>query len=275
MRVLIGLSAVLFISWIITSSSDPWLFAQETAEPRVSVGAVTKYSGAPSSSDRQRCQDFLDLLETQLAGEFVKSPEIDYLDRSSLDDVFQELHLGSDIAFDPSSGALRGLLGRLDFLIVAAASSPSSARVRVLDVETGRVKAVAICQPRTSILGGLSAAAPECIASIVSQTSSAVKTRLALKRQRLMKAAAAKRAAEEQRTKLAQQEREEERKRAQREKEEETRRAQEEQTAAQQRAEEERGAQQRQRSRTRSVQRDPSTKTPSPGSRGRRPSGRR
>jgi len=246
MRLMIRLSAALLVFWTSCSPSGPCVFAQQTAELRVSVGAVTKYSGAPSSSDRQRCQDFLDLLETQLATEFLKSPEVDYLDRSSLDEIFQELHVSSDVAFDQSSGPLRGLLGRLDFLIVATASSPTSARVRVLDVETGAVKVVAVCERRTSIFASRSAAAPECIASIVSQTQSVVKTRLAVKRQRLMKAAVAKRAAQEQRTKLAQREREEVRKRAQREKEEETRRAQEEQTAAQQRAEEERAAQQRQ-----------------------------
>jgi hypothetical protein len=223
------------IFWTIVSSAQPCVFAQQTPELRVSVGAVTRYAGPYSSSDRQRSQDFLDLLETQLAAGFVNSPELDYLDRSSLGELFQELHLSSDIAFDTSSGALRGLLGRLDFLVVAVASSPSSARVRVLDVETGAVKGVAICQPRTSIFGGLSAAAPECIATIISQTSAAAKARLALKRQRLMKAEAAEHAAEEQRTKLAQMEKEEERKRAQ-----------QQQMVAQQQAEEEAAAQQRQ-----------------------------
>jgi flagellar biosynthesis GTPase FlhF len=246
-------SAAVLIFWTVAPSPHTCVFAQQTSELKVSVGAVTKYSGSYSSSERQRCQDFLDILETQLAAEFVKLPELDYVDRSSLDEVFHELHLSSDIAFDTSSGALRGLLSRLDLLIVAVASSPSSARVRVLDVETGAVKGVAICQPRTSIFGGLSATAPECIATIISQTSSAAKARLTLKRQRLMKAAAAERAAEEQRTMLAQKEKEEERaaeeqriKLAQKEKEEERERAQQALIAAQEQAKEEAAAQQRQ-----------------------------
>jgi hypothetical protein len=225
---------VFLIFLTITPPSQSYIFAQ-AQKLRVGVGAVTKYSGSLSSSGRQRCQDFLDVLETQLAADFVKSPDVEYLDRSNLDEVFRELDIPSDVAFDASTGALRGLLGRLDYLIVAESSSPSSARVRVIDVETGAVKVATICQPRTSLFGGLSTEAPECIPSIVAQTSSLAKARLALKRQRLMKAAAAEQAAEERRAELAK-----------REREEESKRAQQELIAAQQRDEEQRAAQERQ-----------------------------
>jgi Skp family chaperone for outer membrane proteins len=173
---------------------------------------VTKYTGSRSSSDLQRSEDFLAMLETQLAAAFVKSSGADYLDRGNLDEIFRELHLSSASVFDASSGALRGLLGRLDYLVVAESSSPTLARVRVLDVETGAVKVATICQAHTSVFGGFSTAEPECIPSIVTQTEALAKVRLALKRQRLMKAAADERAAEAQR---AEQQREAERKRAQ------------------------------------------------------------
>jgi outer membrane murein-binding lipoprotein Lpp len=106
---------------------------------------------------------------------------------------------------------LKGLLGRLDYLIVAESSSPTLSRVRVLDVETGAVKMATFCQARTSLFGGLSTAEPECIPSVVARTSELARSCLALKRQRLMKAAAAERAAAEQSA-------EQERKRVEREK---------------------------------------------------------
>jgi len=247
------LSVAVFVALIVPGLPSSSV-AQEVHEPRVSVGAVTKYTGPRSSSEQlQRSADFLAMLETQLAANFVRSSEAEYLDRSNLGELFRELHLSSASVFDPSSGALRNLLGRLDYLIVAESSSPTLARVRVLDVETGAVKVAAICEARTSLFGGISTAAPECIPSIVGQTVSLAKARLAVKRQRLMKTAAAERAAEEQRA-------EEQRKLDRGEKEEERKRAQMERVAAQreaelikqqkaderQRAEEERAAQERQ-----------------------------
>lgn len=247
MRLRIYLILILYLT---LSAITPWsqscIFAQEGQDPKVSVGAVTKYTGPFSASDRQRNEDFLAILETQLAAKFATSGDVEYLDRSNLDAIFREQRLSSASLFDASTGAMKGLLGRLDFLIVAESSSPTLARVRVLDVETGAVKVSMMCQPRTTIFGGLSTDAPECVPSIVAQTSSLAKARLALKQQRLTKAAAAEHAAEEQRAKLEQQEREEERERAHQEQIARQQQADQERTAQKEQAAEQMAAQERQ-----------------------------
>jgi len=188
-------NAVLWISVFLSPASC--ILAQGEREPKVSLGAVTKYTGSISSAELQRSQDFLATLETQIAARFIQSPDVAYLDRGNLDEVFREANLSSGASFDSSSGALRGLLGRLDYMLIAESSSPTMARVRVLDIETGAVKVAAICQAHTSLFGGT--AEPECISSIVAQMSSQAKSQLSVKRQRLLSAASAAKAAEERR----------------------------------------------------------------------------
>jgi len=172
-------------------------FAQEVQVPRVSVGAVTKYTGPASSAQEQQSQEFLSNLELQLASGFAKSGDIDYLDRSNLYELFRELHISSWSFFDASTGSLHGLMGRLDFLIVAEASSATTARVKILDVETGAVKIATLCQPRTTMFGKASTDAPECVSQIVSQMATFAKMRFTTKRDRLIKAAVSQQEAEE------------------------------------------------------------------------------
>lgn len=171
--------------------------AQDT---RISVAAVTKYTGASSPDEARHSQTFLDTLETQLAAGFVKARDIDYLDRSRRDGLFRESHLSSTSVFSQSPGALKGLLGRLDFLIVAEASTADRARLRVIDVGTGEVKVGAICDSPTTIAGQPSRATPECVPRILEQTLAAAKTQLAIKQNRLgaRPEATRKRAGEEQ-----------------------------------------------------------------------------
>src|ERR1039457_342392 len=98
-------------------------------DARISVAAVTKYTGILSPDEVRHGQDFLMTLETQLAANFVAAKDVDYLDRNNLDALFREVHLSSNSVFDQSTGALRGLLGRLDFLIIIEASEASTARI--------------------------------------------------------------------------------------------------------------------------------------------------
>ena len=53
----------------------------------VSVGAITKYTGVLTSredvKDLKEINGFLNSLESQLAGEFVKYPDVEYLDRTN------------------------------------------------------------------------------------------------------------------------------------------------------------------------------------------------
>src|SRR5580704_13828387 len=184
--------------------------AQEPQHLSVNIGTVTRYSGSLPQSEAHDCQDFLANLELQMAAEFAKNSGVQYLDRGNLNQIFHEVHLSSGSLFDSSSGALRGLLGRLDYLIVAEASSPKAARVRVLDVETGAVKVATMCQPHTTIFGSVSTTPPDCISTIVGQVASLARVRLGVKQDRLTKAAAAQRATDEQRAKLFQNEKDEE-----------------------------------------------------------------
>ena len=117
-------------------------FAQQ-----INVGTVTKFTGRPATENELKGGElFLATLETQVAQECIKYDDLNYMDRSSVDQVFQELKLSSDAAFDPTSGALRGLLGRLDYLIVIDGSSPTIARMRAIDNQTGAVRSIAMCR---------------------------------------------------------------------------------------------------------------------------------
>jgi hypothetical protein len=212
----------------------------------VSVGAVTKYSGSASSKDRAGAEEFLATLESHLASAFTRRSELDYLDRSNLDEIFRETRVSSSSLFNAGSGALRGLLGRLDLLIVAEASSPASARVKVLDVETGAVKAAEICEPQTTIFGTPKNTVPSCVAAIANQTSAAAISRRAIKQHRASAAEAAQRAAEKKRSESIQQEKEETRRREQQARIVLQQQAEEQRIAEEQRAEQERIAQEEQ-----------------------------
>jgi len=199
-------------------------------DARISVAAVTKYTGPTSSNDVQRSQDFLATLETQLATSLVSARDVDYLDRANLDALLRELNLSSASVFDQSTGAMRGLLGRLDLLIVIEASTPTTARVRVVDVETAAVKGVAICEAPTTILGRPSKATPECVPRIQEQTLAAAKARLTVKKDRLAKAEAERQAAQQDKA-------ERERRAARQQQEADRKRAEEKQAARKQQAE--------------------------------------
>ncbi len=194
-------------------------------DARISIAAVTKYTGPTSPDDVQRSQEFLATLETQLAENFVNAKEVDYLDRSNLDALLRELHISSTSVFDQSTGAMRGLLGRLDLLIVIEGSTPTTARVRVVDVETGAIKGAAICEAPTTVFGRPSKATPECVSRIQTQTLAAAKMRLAIKQNRLAKA--------EEERQAAQQEKAERERRASKQQQEADRKRAEEKKAAQ------------------------------------------
>lgn len=171
-------------------------------QPTVSVGAITKYTGVISGRDDVRdlkeINNFLNSLESQLAGEFVKYPDVEYLDRTNTEDIFEELHLSSKSAFDPSSGALRGLMGRLDFLAVIDSSEPMSARLRLIDVQSGAVKAIETCKRSTSFFGTPTDVPPACIAPFVSRTRTVVQAKRGDKQARLQRQALQEQAAREQ-----------------------------------------------------------------------------
>jgi hypothetical protein len=164
-----------------------------------------------------------------MAAGFVDAKNIDYLDRSNLDALLRELHVSSASVFDQSTGALRGLLGRLDLLIVIEASTTHVARVRVIDVERGAVKAVAICEASTVP----SKATPACVQQLLARTLATAKEMLVVKQNRLAKAEADRRAAKRASA-------EQERAALEEQQEADRRRTAEEQAAKEQRAEVER-----------------------------------
>jgi chemotaxis protein histidine kinase CheA len=167
----------------------------------VSVGSVTKYTGIVTDksdvSDVKSINNFLNALESHVAKAFIAHSNVDYLDRMNTDAVFRELRLSSDAAFNPNSGALRNLMGRLDFLIVIDASDTSSARIRLIDVESGAVKAIESCSKRWS-LGLGQAAPPECVAPFVNQAVAAANAKRQTKVERQKRQEDAREAAERQ-----------------------------------------------------------------------------
>jgi hypothetical protein len=156
----------------------------------VSVGSVPKYSGIITNEDDikdlKEINNFLFGLESQLAAEFVKYSDVDYLDRTNTMEIFREKHLSSGPDFDPSSGAMRGLLGRLDYLAVLDASEPTTARIRLIDVETGAVKVVENCKKRTSLFG-TSDTPPDCIPLFVQKAHAVTSAKLNEKHAHLQK----------------------------------------------------------------------------------------
>jgi flagellar biosynthesis GTPase FlhF len=164
-------------------------------EVTISVGAVTKYSGIATDEndikDIKSINEFLNTLESQVAKEFVNDPEVDYLDRMNMEAIFRELHLTSNSNFDASSGALPGLLGRLDFLIVIDATEPSTARIRLIDVQSGAVKAIESCTQRSWLMSLAAQGPPDCVAPFVSHSVAIMRVKKGAKEQRARQQAAA------------------------------------------------------------------------------------
>lgn len=103
-------------------------------------------------------------LESDLASRLSGMRGISYQDRTATKELLHEVHATTGRDFDPSSGALRGLMGRLDFLIVIDAVDRSTARMRLIDVQSGSVRAVEQCLHRSS-------APPACVDSMAAKLS--------------------------------------------------------------------------------------------------------
>ena len=137
------------------------------AQDTVNVGAVLKYTGLPSDlTELKNTNLYLQALESQTASETLKLSGVRYIDRVSVNQIFREKNLSEDIAFNPSSGALRGLLGRLDVLIVIDAADPSVARLRAIELEDGSVRALNTC--KRGLFSSPSDGAQDCAKAFVS-----------------------------------------------------------------------------------------------------------
>jgi len=172
-----------------------WFCAPASAQQvTISVGSVTKYSGIATNEqdikDIKALNEFLNTLESQLAKEFLTRGDIDYLDRMNTEAIFNELHLSQNSAFNASSGALRGLLGRLDFLVVIDSAEPTTARVRLIDVESGAVKAIETCKRKSSFFGITQEGVPDCVAPFVTRARDVARVKMAAKAERLRQKAA-------------------------------------------------------------------------------------
>lgn len=179
--------AVFLFSVALCVLSGPSLSAQDV---RVTAGSVLKYGGLSNDpSDLQQVKEYLSSLESQVAKGVIDSPGIEYIDRANLLSLLAELNLSE--GFDPSSGALRGLLGRLDFLIVVESLNSTSARIRVIDVESGAVKALSDCKKPSALAGMFSSShVDQCVSPIVEKLSKLADSRRTVKQERLRKEAA-------------------------------------------------------------------------------------
>jgi len=195
------LASVLFLTLA------PPIRAQEV---RVTAGTLLKYDGLSNEAQElQETKEYLDTLESQIAAGLIDSSEIEYVDKGNLRSIFSELNLSDGM--DTSSGALSGLVGRLDFLVVITASNSTLARLRLIDVQSGAVKSLVPC-PKPSRFSILLSSGPlPCISSFVDNAVTIAKARRAAKQDRLQKLAAAR---EENRRQQAEQQQENERKQA-------------------------------------------------------------
>jgi hypothetical protein len=199
------------------------------------MGTVTRYTGSVASpGDAKESHEFLAALESQLAAEALKYSDITYLDRANIDQIFHEIHLSSSSQFDPTTGSLAGLLGRLDELVVIDSSGPNDARLRLIEVETGAVRAVGNCKRPTSFFGSSSDAVAACIQPFALQASLVARKRLSVKQDRLNRRAEAQREQDQQRASEAKQAAEQQaayNRQAQRQREAEAEEARQEQQA--------------------------------------------
>jgi hypothetical protein len=156
----------------------------------VTVGAITRdagvyalYRGSSDAATMRKVNGYLIDLESDLAGKVAEMRGVAYQDRTATAELLNEVHMSSGRDFDSYTGALRGLMGRLDFLIVIDAINPSAARMRLIDVQSGSVKGVESCSS-----GGNSA----CVAGmttkikIACQEQAAVNGDLLAQRQEVM-----------------------------------------------------------------------------------------
>lgn len=115
----------------------------------IAVGAITRdtgiYTGPSDNGSLKGTNRYLVTLEADLAGKVSSMPNVTYQDRMATAELLREVHMSSGRDFDPTSGALRGLMGRLDFLIVIDAVDSATAKMRLIDVETGSIKGVETC----------------------------------------------------------------------------------------------------------------------------------
>ena len=120
----------------------------------LSVGAITRdaglYVGPSDLASMRGVNRYLVLLESDLASKVSSMRNVTYQDRTATAELLHEVHMSSGRDFDPTSGALRGLMGRLDFLVVIDAVDQSTAKMRLIDVESGSVKGVETCSKRVS-----------------------------------------------------------------------------------------------------------------------------
>jgi hypothetical protein len=178
-----------------------WCSITYAQDANISVGAITKYSGIATNQgdlkNLKEVNEFLNVLESQLAKELLNRGGMDYLDRMDTQEVFQELHLSSNAAFNPSSGGLKGLMGRLDFLVVVDSAEPTAARMRLIDVESGAVKALETCKRKTSLFGFAQDGRADCIAPFVTRTTEVAGAKRAMKAARLQQQAARDQAAKQ------------------------------------------------------------------------------
>jgi hypothetical protein len=118
----------------------------------VAVGAITRdagvysfWTGPKDAVTIQNVNKFLFLLESDLAAKVSSMKGVSYQDRTATAELMHEVHMSSGREFDSYTGALHGLMGRLDFLIVIDAIDPATAKMRLIDVQSGSVKGIESC----------------------------------------------------------------------------------------------------------------------------------
>jgi hypothetical protein len=120
----------------------------------VTVGAILRDAGVyvtyTDLTSARGTTRTLVMLEADLAGKVSSMQGVSYQDRTATAELMKEVHMTAGRDFDQTTGAWRGLMGRLDYLIVIDGVDATTANMKLIDVETGSVKGVEKCVGRSS-----------------------------------------------------------------------------------------------------------------------------
>lgn len=136
------------VAWTANAQNVPIVIARP-----LTVGAITRDSGVygvgAGGGDlalMRKVNGSLINLESDLAAKISSMRGVSYQDRTATAELLREVHMTTGQDFDQTTGALRGLMGRLDYLIVIDAVDARTARMRLIEVETGAVKGASSCR---------------------------------------------------------------------------------------------------------------------------------
>jgi hypothetical protein len=114
--------------------------------PAATIGTLARYSTAIVGQNQYiGANDFLVILELQLARSFSNQGLFNYIGRLRTEQIFHDHNIPIDSEFYSSSTTLHLLQPQSDFIILIDTISPSQTSLRLIDMTTGYVRANEAC----------------------------------------------------------------------------------------------------------------------------------